>query len=409
MANKDLLITSTEVDLFQYLYDFKTLSLKQCWQLCYPDKLLSDASSTLLKLSDAGYLKYTPAKTHTYRFSLAILGIKTLFQFKNIPLFIQNNWGEELRNYKQPKELKIKDNIVSHQMALNQFLVDFIVRWRQENVQGVTYEMFAEKGFRDIEYFRPDAFIKLTGKDGKHTFLFIEQDMGFESRKQLLLKWEKYRKFVETHRGDTEISRAIMLFIVDYDTTKAPPHNMNFVDMDAVYHFRTKEVCRSITGLLGSMLDGFFDCFINVRETLQDCIFQRIVPEVREDKLFETETLIPIFKEQLGYKVGRAWNIRKRFFDTVFSYYVRKEKEDGTIDKDANGDNLSFMMDDASFTPLSLLAKANHMERVNAFSESVDNKIVHSRYLIYTGEKEYLEELMEYCDCANKKDVLLLG
>lgn len=401
-------LSNADVDLFQHLYDFKTLSLKQCWQLCYQDKTLDEASQRLFQLCDDGYLSYTPAKIHIYRFSLTIRGIKKLYEKRNIPLFVKDTWGQEIRNYKQPAELAIRDNIMSHQMALNQFLVDFITRWRDENVQDVTYQIEAEKGFRDLDYFRPDAMIKLTDKDGKNTFLFVEQDMGFESRKQLLLKWDKYQKFISTHRVDEEVDRAIMLFIIDYDTTKEPPHNMTFDNMDALYHFRTKEVCRSVTGLLALMLDGFFDCFINVKETLMECIFQRIVPEVRGDKKFEKEVVIPIFKDELGYKVSRAWNIKKRFYDTVFSYYVRKEKKDGTIEKDVNGENLAFMMDDASFTPLSLLAKAEHMERVNAFSASVDDKIAHCKYLIFSNEKDYLQELMTYCECTNSKDVLLL-
>lgn len=396
-------LTEKDISLFSYIYEFKVLSLNQCWRLVYSDSTVNTCSSQLFLLHEEGYLLCSPDAVRSYTFTLTTLGIKTLYRERGWPLEIEDEWGKKIRNYKWPTELAVRKNILSHQLALNDFLIDFILRWKTEDTCGVSYRLEAEKGFRDIEFFRPDATIILKGSDGKNTFLFIEQDMGFESRRQLTEKWDRYRKFVETHRGDDEVNRMIMLFIVDYDTSKALPHNMDFSDMPACFAFRTREVCRSINGLLPSMLDGFFDTFINTKDVLMDCVFQRIIPSCAGKSRFEREVMTKIFREQLGLRVTKVTKIRSRFHDTSFTYYARKE-EGGGIGKDSRGRAIAYLMDDTSFTPLSLLAKAMHMERTNAFSASYDSRFPHCTYLVYTPDASRFRELMKYCEIGECRD-----
>lgn len=389
-------ITDNELKLFQYIYDYKTLTLPQCWRVAYKDLYPNDYASCVKEkiymLIQDGFLEYVSESFCKYRVVLTAKGIHALRESKNIPKTIVNYRGIEARNYKRPSELRLREGLAPHQLSLNDFLLYF-----EEYVQGlpVTYSIDAEHSFKNYDYFRPDAMIRIEREDGRIMHICVEQDMGTESSRQLFDKWLRYRKFIATNGHSEDVGKIVMVFLINYDTSGPAPHGMNFNKMEQVIDFREKEVFKTITHLYPALLDGSFDAYIGTEAEILEAVQKQIMPEFLESPPFEKKFLIPVFKKELGYTVSRGGIIAPVVSDIAFSYYMRKVKEDKIL-KNNEEVPLSFLCDDATCLPLSVIAKMSYVDQINMVFRAKQPKHPGIKYIVFTEQKEKLMTWITY-------------
>lgn len=386
-----------DISLLETAYKYKILSLKQAWQASYK-KVYSDATDCIgeriFPMVSEGLLQYTSDKFCGYRITLTNTGIEALREAKGLPKYTEDEFGNKKRTFRTPSQLRIREGLLPHQLSLNDYLLraDEILNLHKD----ISYEILLEKEVLQYDYFRPDGTIALKNKFGENMQIYVEQDMGTESRAQLLDKWDRYRRFIEYNKGDKELGKMVMLFVVGFDTTVKHPHGLSWNNMDEVIDFREKEVFKTITNLFPSILDQYFDIYVGTEETLLAVLKNKLIPWFKHERLFEEKVLNNYFKKQLNYRIFKAESLADSLDGSVFSYRMLSPK----------GDN--FVIDDSLYTPLSVVAKAIHMERSNVFYLSINPDKQKFTNLIYTKEKDKLIRFMEYSGYKNVKDVLLI-
>ena len=92
----------------------------------------------------------------------------------NLPSEVYNiDTGKNEKTILKVKDIEVEDKFASHQIALNDFVLEF-----KKKAGKINY--FDEKFMSGLINIRPDGMIRLENAD-----LFLEQDMGTESAKQL--------------------------------------------------------------------------------------------------------------------------------------------------------------------------------------------------------------------------------
>jgi hypothetical protein len=101
--------------------------------------------------------------------------------------------------------LKINDRLISHQLALNEFVFKF-----EKKFFAYDFAYYDEKFvYTVIDNIRPDGVIFFND-----TFYFLEQDMNTERSNQLDKKWQRYRKFLGSNSFENFPYPIKVLFIL---------------------------------------------------------------------------------------------------------------------------------------------------------------------------------------------------
>lgn len=388
--------TKQDYALLENLYKYKTLSFKQCWQAAYKEVFLDARRCTqdrLMPMIKEGYLEYLPEKFCDYRVTLTNKGIDTLREHLKLEKFIFDEDGNKVRSLRTPSQLRIRDKLVSHQLSLNQFLLDS--RDILDDAKGATYEIALEKEVLDYDYFRPDGTISLKNSKGENMQVYVEQDMGTESRVQLDDKWDRYRMFINANKGDPSLGRMVMLFVINYDTTSRAPHGVNFNKMDEAIAFREKEVFKTITTLFSCVADGSFEIFIGTAKEMLDIFQNRLLPEFLHKSPFVKHILKGKYKDELGYKVFDGVYLTEKLDNNTFKYYMRTPSGD------------RYLIDDAYGIPLSVVAKAVYMERTNSYANA--RGLPRFTYIVAPDNLKKFREFTEYTGLTDLKDVLIVN
>lgn len=391
-----MVLTKEDICFLENIYKYKTLSLQQVWQIAYKAMYSSVSECVqerIFPLAAEDYVQYLSDKFCGYRIAPTNKGIEAVRAYKDLPKFTKDEWGKEHRTFRTPSELRIRAGLLAHQLSLNDFLVN--AKECLDKEVSIKSEIFLEKEVLDYDYFRPDGVISLKNSLNENMQIYVEQDMGTESRAQLLDKWDRYRRFIEYNKGDNELGKKVMLFIIGFDTTVKHPHGLSYDNMEAVIDFREKEVFKTVTTLFPSILDQDFDIYIGTEKEMLAILTEKLLPAFKHENLFEENVLRKHFKKELGYRIFKGNSLTKDFNGTVFSYQM------------LSPDGEKFVIDDSSYTPLSVVAKAIHMERCNALYLSEEKESGRYTNIIYTKEAEKLVRFMEYSGYKNVKDVII--
>lgn len=358
------MLSSGQQILLQYLYDYKTLSLRQAWQAAFADKY-SEAGqewfhNEISPLMDAGLISLKANSFAGYRLELTGPGIGELCKIKGLPRFRYNEKGTRLPTLKFPSQLLIQDHLSAHQISLNQFLFDFRDIWASVMPHtNLTYTIEVEQLSEKYDYFRPDAEITISSPTKTTLHLYIEQDMGQESRKMMRLKWERYRRYIEARRGDQSFGSMIMLFIINYDTSMPAPHHLDFSNMPWCIDYRKRDVFLSMPYLYSEMLDGFFDTYTGTESEIINCVFTKLLPTFTGTYHNPVDSWLHTLSFLENATISQANSLAEMFGGVSFQRFSRI-LEDGHIKH-----NIAYVSDDPTFLPTSIFAKATHMQRVN--------------------------------------------
>lgn len=358
-------LSKRDVEALKSIYDYRCLTITQVYQLHYmkstrgDGEVVSDAYCKK-KISDfieMGILEEVEHFVENVMF-LTSMGIDIIRYCYDLPANIYDyNKGIVKRGYYRASELKISSKYINHQMSLNQFMVDFILK-----EHDVYWKYYDEKYISQFRNIRPDGLLTILDID-----FFIEIDMATESKKQLYEKWENYRRFLDSREYDYIERKIIVLFVIE--NTANP-----LTRIDLVKH--------TLGERLMDKIDSNFEIYIDTKENILNFIENRIniVNKAQKD---DNDEIFNAFAEH-GFSVALGEKLRNMFNNTEYDFYCRKIDENNhiVVEKDRVQE---FIVDSYKYSPFSILKKIAFLAISNVyFREKLSRKMSY----IVVGESE---------------------
>ena len=265
------------------------------------------------------------------------------------------------RGYFRAGELRMIPRNINHQMALNQFFIDFHERLGDK----IKYKYYDEKYITDFADIRPDGLIKAFDID-----FFIEIDMSTESKGQLHEKWENYRRFLNSREYKYKERKIIVLFVIE--NTRVPETRIDL----------TKN---TINNRIMDLIDDNLDFIIDTRKNIIDYLYNRYL-YIKGDFVEPIDKVRDIFEDK-GFKCDLGVNIQRFVGGFNFAYYARILNKDKTI---AIKDNKvqEYVIDSYHDKPYSIIKKIQSLKHANlAYREML------GRDLTYIVVADYLEDI----------------
>lgn len=205
----------------QHIYLYRTLTITQLMKSVYhlKDNQTRRRNAIMKRLLDLDVVSLEDYKSEEHAVNLTTTGINIVRQTKDIP---QEIFDDKLkvvkRGYYTAAELKMKKNLLNHQLTKNNFMLKFqnlIAKpefkdlMDQSHIQ-FKYQYFDEKYLTTYRMMRPDSVLHVANTD-----YFIEEDMATESAQQLKDKWKHYREFMATSEFNMKENDIVVLFLTD--------------------------------------------------------------------------------------------------------------------------------------------------------------------------------------------------
>ena len=353
-------IDSYDILLLSYLYKYRALSLEMCWYTCYRS-VYQDFSACFRErispLIKSEVVAYRPDNKYKYIILITRKGQELLRVSQGLP-----RYADEKRSLLKPSQLLIQESQVSHQVSLSDFLIKFSDIYHRKRYPEELL-VFSETPVDKYDYMRPDGMLILPRKR-----IFVEQDMGTESRFMLTSKWNRYRRYLSATKGEDR-SQITVPFIIDTNPG-------SFVT-------RCDVVRRTAESTFSHMLDDEIEIYIGSEEELL-----KTTLEVTVKEYFGEETLKNKIRNQLiseGYKVRPGSEISNYTGNTFFNYFIQKT-ENGKVNriKTKSGKTIPnmFVVDSFEGRPLSVIAKACFIDRTQSHFRSNYPQIKNLPYLI---------------------------
>ncbi len=173
--------------------------------------------------------------------------------------------------------------------------------------------------------------------------LFLEMDMGTESKKQLIDKWVKYRLTLEALEAKGNDNKIVVLFILG----NLPPDKIE----------TRKQIVRyTIDQTLSHDFIDKFDIYIGTESELIAAVFEKIIPTHYRQYSFDKKIVDGVFKRKFKYQATPGSELKNCFYNASYAYYIRKVGPDKLIEV-KNNKVQEFLYDDYIYQPLSVLNK----------------------------------------------------
>lgn len=359
-------ITKTDLQLLLKLYKLRCLTLSQSWRVTYKSSGMTFKTFFKNKIRKfcSEYKIITIQNNNNSEFCIQLTkkGIEVMRKKLKIPKKIYN---KELNLYSDPllsiKDVRIMSRLFPHQTALNEFVINFEELYPKLKYPQ-SFRYFDEKYVSQYSFIRPDGLIRIGNLD-----LFLEQDMGTESRKQLNDKWNKYRRFLNIRNSSQKI---VVLFIVTCDKEE-----------------QRKQLIRTTASqVFTKMLDDNFDVYIGNRTETLLTVFKKILPIHFKRYSVKTSVVLPLKKH--GYSISNARSLNVIFGGSAYGYYARIIRDKGVLI--SNGTAQEWLVDEYSYHPMSVLSKIDYATRTSA-----DFKIRYKRGIKYLVICSSFEDIFE--------------
>ena len=339
--------------MFKDVYIMRCLTLQQAWNLYYKPLNLSFHDFVKKRISALIRLKLINLENNrqTYVIFLTNEAIGLVKERFNIATDVFNVETMKIeKGYQTEAKLSMLPRLINHQVALNQFVIDFRQFHRQSKCP-LQYRYYDEKYMSRYRLIRPDGMIAMPGLD-----LFLEQDMGTESKKQLLEKWNKYRMFMNTGEYVMQNNKIVVMFILN-----CSPNQM--------------EARRSLVLklLFDTIIEGFgdkFEVYIGSKNELINCLFKKIIPVSNSTYLFDEVIMERIVNGRHGFTVSQGSRMKQVFKDSAYNYYIRKIAPNQRVLSE-NGKVQEFLLDEhignpvSTFNKIALLRRSSSQFRIS--------------------------------------------
>lgn len=350
-------LSSEEIKAIYSIYLHRCLTYKQIYKMhflkSYETVQLFE-SKIIGKWIKIGLVKKIFFKHNNYVLFLTTKGVDILRIEYDFPSnILDSNKQVVQRGYFRANELEMHPRLINHQVYLNQFVLDFRRYCKVSDNQYDTnlynkLKYFDEKHISSYKRIRPDGLISLMDID-----FFIEMDMSTESKSQLEEKWERYRKYLQSKSFgmDKNENKIVVLFIIE-----------NSKDLEK----RKQLVKLTATEILLDKMDSqYFEMYVGSSKELLNIVFNDILPSFECRSSVQNSLLSAFTKED--FLVSHGYNIKDRFDDIEYNYYIRKTNKNGSL-KIINGRPIEFLVDDYRLYPLSVLSRLSyHMKNNTMF------------------------------------------
>ena len=336
-----------------------------------------------------GYLYVKTSAQGEVALQLTNKAINALREFKKIPREVYDEEKHRIiKTYLTESDIAVNQKQIAHQLALSQFVIDFDnihKKKRSENENYLPYKYYDEKYISKFEIIRPDGMIEIGD-----TYLFLEQDMGTESRKQLNDKWNKYRRFLSVSKHIRENKKIIVLFIVDCEESQL---------------LKRKDLIRNtISTVFIDLISDSFDIYIGTKKEMLMACFNKLIP--LEDGTYANKLEKPI-RTLLEKK--HFYMISKEKFASVintggakYGGYIRKLNQNGKIAIE-NKRIQEFLYDEYYFEPVSVLSKIEYAKRSSSLFYTVKRRGID--YLVVTNHIKGLYYHLKSADLLTRDGV----
>lgn len=340
--------------LLRYLYYYRCLNIQQAWGLCYKSagidikifiqkRVVPFIRLNIVSLSHSG---------KSYVLTITNDGIDILSSKISLNNDFFDTKTKKIRSgVMRESQIKILPRLMEHQLSLNQFVIDFSERMKKNRFKDYKYNYFDEKFMSKYPFIRPDGMISIPSLK---LDLFLEMDMGTESKKQLIEKWSKYRIALNMPEIQQRSTKIIVLFILD---------NLNTDKIEA----RKSIVRYSIDQTLIGDYDDNLDIYIGTKYELMKALFEKILPMASNS--YPIQNIISkLLVNKYGYKISNASNLKKIFYSSSYAFYVRKMTSRNKI-LVKNGKVQEFLFDDYFYEPLSVLNRIQYHTKHSSLYE----------------------------------------
>lgn len=352
-------LSYNEVEALYSIYKHRCLTYKQLFKLHFIKTIesIKDFETIIVnRWIQLGIVKKIYFKHNNYVLFLTTRGVDIIRIEYNLPSNLLDKNKQVIdRGYFRANELEMHPRLINHQVHLNQFVLDF------KRYCYVTDKQYSTKLSDKLKYsdekhisaytgIRPDGLLSLMDIN-----FFIEMDMSTESKKQLEEKWANYRRFLSSKSFTSSQSenKIIVLFIIE--NSKDLEKRKNLVKLTA------SQV------LLDKFNSQYFDLYIGSSKELLNIVFNDILPSFECRSLNQNNLLSAFAKED--FLISHGYNIKHRFENIEYNYYIRKANKDGTL-KIENGRPIEFLVDDYRIGSMCILNRIEYHMKNNILFKS---------------------------------------
>lgn len=312
------------------IYALRVMSYNQIYEFIFKEnnQKQSTCDETIKKMVAEELIEKAGTQKPTAKYFIAKAGIKALKEHGIIP--IGKNESIFPEKFHTASKIKIKEVYCNHQLALNQFVLEFERMFKGRDIEYLD-ELYMASAFTSI---RPDGLLRLD-----NTYFFLEMDMNTERKQRLNSKWENYRQFVLSREYD-EISQDIkVLFILggNVGSRSARIYNLRTYIMQNISHLLSKK----------------FDVIINTKDNLFSYIH-------KTDKALDS---IKELFEDGGYMVSPKDFTDAALLGYCFDHYALISENNAV--KMQDGISLEFLIDDFRIGPMYVMQKINMYYQFN--------------------------------------------
>ena len=374
MKVEEILKKLNKIDLYflRSLYEMRCLSVRQAWLYFYKQCNIDYDKFYQIRLTPffrAKIIEIKQSNKGEFVIFLTESGMEIVRRYYNLPDEIYDNEKKKVINIRQTVgSLSITTKLLDHQISLNEFVLNF-----KKNFQKVYkgFHYYDEKFVSRYDLIRPDGMLSHNTFD-----LFLEMDMGTESRKQLSEKWNRYRRFLNNKNIDRKI---IVLFIVKCDKINA----------------RKNMIRSSAEEVFTSLLQDSFEIYIGSEFELLKALNNKILPKLLGNYVFEKKLFTNIIKNKHDFMVSRGNKLNIDLNGASYGYYIRKKDKFGRVIR-YKGVSQEFICDEYMYSPVSVLGKINDAAKTSSQFNLVSLRSV--RYLVIVSD---FKTMLEHLQCTN--------
>lgn len=387
-------LASRDIEALRSIYDHRCLTTSQIYEAHYMESQKTGAvvSDDYCRKKVREFLQGGIIRKEDYLgnevYFLTSDGIDIVRHAYNLPVNIYDHDRRVVRRgYYTAKELEVFPKYINHQINLNQFVLDF----KKVDIP-VPWKYYDEKHVSQYSGIRPDGLISMLDID-----FFLEMDMSTESKKQLFDKWDNYRNFLASREYAFKERRIVVLFIVENSTRSL---NQDEERLKEKIKNRISLVRYTIFERLLDQMSPDFEIYVGSKDEIVSLIKEKIIPSATASYPY-VDKIKNALVDKHGFSIDSGESFKKSLSGAEFAFYVRKTNN-GNVEVSEGRVN-EFLLDEYSYSPVSILNKIAYLRKYNIFFRSRYKREI--RYIVVVPNVRTLHSDLKLMDLLCTENV----